>query len=58
MTVLLGGFNKYKTDRDSIIKQYNSYPKKGPMSEDVLNEFLEMRKTQEYAIISADKVMS
>lgn len=51
-----GCFGQYKQARDTAIQQYEQTPQKGPKSDEVLTEFLEATKAQEFAIINADKV--
>lgn len=51
-----GGYVQYKADREKAIRQYRETPKKGPMAENMLNNYLESRKSEEEAIINADKV--
>ena len=38
------------------MRKYNQIPKKGPMAEQALNEYLELKSSEEKNVINTDKV--
>ena len=53
-----GGYEMYKADRDQAVKTYTKAAKEGTMCDLTFNLFMEKSKTEENAIINADKVTS
>ena len=52
-----GGYEAYKNDKEAAVRKYNQIPNKGPMAENMLNQHLESRSSEDEAIINADKVI-
>lgn len=53
-----GGFTQYTEDRDKAMEMYESEPNKGPLAEEVLNEYIQGCRKQESTILNADKALS
>ncbi|XP_075763805.1 guanylate-binding protein 3-like [Pelodiscus sinensis] len=53
-----GGYQLYVTDQRQVLESFQRAPNKGAMAEQVLQQFMDSKKTEAASILQADKMLS